>query len=62
MIGGIINVYIHFIIDGFIPHVLPTICQHCINVVVSLRVILVIQVSLLSRVHHETIALSFRYQ
>ena len=29
-------VYIHFIIDGFILHVLPTICQHCINAVVAL--------------------------
>ena len=29
MIGRIIAVYIHFIIDGFIPHVSPTICLHC---------------------------------
>ena len=43
----------HFIIDGFIPHVLSTICLHCINAVVALRVIWVIcgyQVGLLSRV------------
>ena len=38
MIGRIIAVYIHFIIDGFIPHVLPTICLHCINAEVALRV------------------------
>ena len=53
MIGRITAVYIHFIIDGFIPQVLPTICLHCINAVVALRVIRVIcgfQVSLLSRV------------
>ena len=52
MIGRIIAVCIHFIIDGFIPHVLPTICLHCINAVVALRVIRVIcdfQVSLLSK-------------
>ena len=52
MIGRIIAVYIHFIIDGFNPHVLPTICLHCINAVVALRVIRLIcgfQVSLLSR-------------
>ena len=42
MIGRIIAVYIHFIIDGFIPHVLPTICLHCINAVVALRVIWVL--------------------
>ena len=30
MIGRIIAVYIHFIIDGFIPHVLPTIRLLCI--------------------------------
>ena len=42
MIGRIIAVYIHFIIDGVIPHVLPTICLHCINAVVALRVIQVI--------------------
>ena len=28
MIGRIIAVYIHFIMDGFIPQVLITICQH----------------------------------
>ena len=53
MIGLIIAVYIHFIIDGFIAHVLPTICLHCINVVVTLRAIRLIcgfQVSLLTRV------------
>ena len=53
IIGRIIAVYIQFIIDGFIPHVLPTICQHCINAVVALRIIRVIcgfQVSLLSKV------------
>ena len=53
MIGRIMAVYIHFIIDGFVPHVLPTICLHWINTVVALRVIRVIcsfQVSLLSRV------------
>ena len=53
MIGCIIAVYIHFILDVFILHVLPTICLHCINAVVALRVIRVIcgfQVSLLSRV------------
>ena len=52
MIGHIIAVYIHFIINGFIPHVLLTICLHCINAVVAVRVIRVIfgfQVSLLSR-------------
>ena len=27
MIRRIIAVYIHFIIDAFIPHVLPTICR-----------------------------------
>ena len=42
IIGRIIAVYIHFIIDGFIPLVLPTICLHCINAVVFLRVIRVI--------------------
>ena len=54
MIGRIIAVYIHFIIDGFIPHVLPTICLHCINAVVALRIIRVIcgfLVSLLSKVN-----------
>ena len=41
------------IIDGFIPHVLLTICLRCINAAVALRVIGIIygfQVSLLSRV------------
>ena len=47
MIGRIIAVYIHFIINGFIFHVLPTICLHCVNTVVALRVIRVI--CLLSR-------------
>ena len=59
MIGRIIAVYIHFIIDGFIPHTLPTICLHCINAVVAVRVIRVIcgfQVSLLSRVAHNILA------
>ena len=59
MIGRIIAVYIHFIIDGFIPHVLPTICLHCINAVVALRVIRMIcgfQVSLLSRVTPKSLA------
>ena len=53
MLGCIIAVYIHFIIDGFIPHVLPSICLHCNNAVVALRVIGIISgfpVSLLSRV------------
>ena len=36
MIGRIIAVYIHFIIDGFIPHGLPTICRHCIHAEVAL--------------------------
>ena len=59
MIGRIIAVYIHFIIDGYIPHALPTICLHCINAVVVLRVIRVIcdfQVSLLSRVVPNSLA------
>ena len=59
MIGRIIAVYIHFIIDGFIPHALPTICVRCINAVVALRVIRVIcgfQVSLLSRVAPNSLA------
>ena len=34
MIGRIMAVYIHFIRDGFIPHVLPAICLHYINAVV----------------------------
>ena len=42
MIERIITVYIHFIIDGLILHVLPTICLHCINAAVALRVIRVI--------------------
>ena len=53
MIGRIIAVYIHFIIDDFIPHVLPTICLRCSNAVVPLRAIRLIcgfQVSLLTRV------------
>ena len=53
MIGDITAVHIHFIVDGFIPHLLPTICLHCINAVVALRVIRVIcgfHVSMLSRV------------
>ena len=40
MIGRIIAMYIHFIIDGFIPHVLPAISLHCINAVAALWVIL----------------------
>ena len=59
MIGRIIAVYIHFIIDGFNPHVLPTICLHCFNAVVVLRVIRLIcgfQVSLLSRVTPNSLA------
>ena len=59
MIGRIIAVYIHFIIDGFIPHALPTICLHCISAVVALRVIRVIcdfQVSLLSKVTPKSLA------
>ena len=61
MIGRIIAVYIHFIIDGFIPHVLPTICLHCINAVVALKVIQVIrgfQSCLLSRVTPNSLASS----
>ena len=59
MIGRIIAVYIHFIMDGFIPHVLPTICQHCITAVAALRVIRVIcgfQGSLLYRVTPNSLA------
>ena len=59
MIGLIIAVYIDFIIDGFIPHVLPTICVHCISAVVALRVIRVIfgfQVSLVSQVTPNSLA------
>ena len=33
MIGLIIAVYIHFITDGFIPRILPTVCLHYINAV-----------------------------
>ena len=32
-------VYVHFIVDGFISHVLLKICLHCINAVIALRVI-----------------------
>ena len=39
VIARIIAVYIHFITDGFISQVLLTICLHCINAVVALRVI-----------------------
>ena len=59
MIGRIIAVSIHFIMDGFTLLVLPTICLHCINAVVALRVIRVIcgfQVSLLSRVTPNSLA------
>ena len=59
MLGRIIAVYIHFIIDGFIPHALPKICLHCNNAVVALRVIRIIcgfQVSLLSRVTPNSLA------
>ena len=59
MIGRIIAVYIHINREGFIPYVLPTICLHCINAVVDLRVIQVIcgfQVSLLSRVTPNSLA------
>ena len=51
VIGRIIAVYIYFIIDGFILHVLFTIRLHCINAAVAFWVIWVIcgfQVSLLS--------------
>ena len=61
MIGLIIAVYIHFIKNGFIPYVLPTICLHCINAVVALRVTRVIfgfQVSLLSKVTPNILASS----
>ena len=59
MIGRIIAVYIHFIIGGFIPHVLPTICLHCINAEVALRVTRVIsgfQVYLLFKVTPNSLA------
>ena len=58
-IGRIIAVYIHFIVYVFIPHVLPTICLHCINAVVALQVIRVIRgfpVSLLSKLTSNSIA------
>ena len=45
--------------EGFNPHVLPTICLYCINVVVALRVIRLIcgsQVSLLPRVTPNSLA------
>ena len=59
MIGRIIAVYIHFITDGCISHVLAAIFLHCIYAVVALRVIRVIcgfQVSLLSRVTPNSLA------
>ena len=56
MFGRIIAVYIHFIVDGFIPHVLTTICLHCINAAVALRVICGFQVNLLSRVTPNSLA------
>ena len=59
MIGRIIAVYIHFIIDGFIPHNLPKIYLHCFNAVAALWVIGVIsefQVSLRSRVIPNSLA------
>ena len=59
MIGRIIAVYIHFIIDGFISYVLLTIFLYCINTVVALPVIQVIcgfQVSLLSTVTPNSLA------
>ena len=58
-IGCIITEYIYFIIDGFIPHVLPTICLYGINAVVALwgiRVIRGFQVSLRSRVTPNSLA------
>ena len=61
MIGRTIAVYIHFITNGFNPHVLPTICLHCINAVLALRVIGVIrgfQVNLLSKVTPNSLAYS----
>ena len=61
MIGRIIFVYIYFILNGFIPHVLPTTCLHCINAVVALRVIRVVcgfQVSLLSKITPNSLASS----
>ena len=59
MIGRIIAVYIHFNVNGFILHVLPTICLHCFNAVVALRVIRIVcdfQVGLLSRVAPNSLA------
>ena len=55
----IILAYIHFILDDFIPHVLPTNCLHCINAVVALRGNsgnMWFQVSLLSRVTPTSLA------
>ena len=37
--GRIIAVYIHFMLVGFNPHALPTICLHCNNAAVALRAI-----------------------
>ena len=59
MMGCTIAVYIHFTIDFFIPHVLPTICLHYINAVVALRVIRAMcgfQVSSLSKVTLNSLA------
>ena len=62
MIERILAEYIYFIIDGFIPDVLPTICLHCINAVVALWIIRLnglirgYQVSLLSRVTPNSLA------
>ena len=39
MTGRIIAVYIHRMLVGFNPHALPTICLHCNNATVALRVI-----------------------
>ena len=55
MIGRIIAVCVHFVIDGLIPHVLPTVCLHCITSVVVLRVIRVM-CGLLSRVAPNSLA------
>ena len=38
-IGRIIAVYIRFMMCGFMPHFLSTICLHCISAAVALRVI-----------------------
>ena len=54
-----VAVYSHFIIDGFIPRVLPPICLHCINTAVAfleIRVIWGFQVCLLSRVTPNSLA------